>query len=307
MKPDCSLSYVLTTRNKLPFLREVMQRLLANAKPDEEVVAVDGGSTDGTVEYLRELANAGRIHQFISERDRGEAHGMNKAVLRARGECIKLISDDDAFFWRGIQECKQFMLGHPEVDAIASDGWMTDCTRPDHFAPGIHRHGYENYRDHGVEFEFSGLGLMLRRRSLALTGLFDPRFLRVDMEFALRLTSGPANLAWYAGYLWVRIQNDRSNGITAMQRVVEDTIKLRRYYGVVHRGATAAVIAEDAARALLRPWKQKLTRRALAEVEAAPQTYQFKEDWPAVFARCDAWLESKNREQPPQFLTRNRR
>ncbi len=39
MNKEITLSYVLTTRNKLPYLKEVMKRLLENVQPDEEIVA----------------------------------------------------------------------------------------------------------------------------------------------------------------------------------------------------------------------------------------------------------------------------
>src|SRR5215813_13826275 len=121
-----TLSYVLTTRNKLPLLQCVLDRLFEQIKQDEEIVVVDGASTDGTRPFLEGLYAAGRIHQWISEPDCGEAHGYNKGVLLARGELIKLISDDDAFYWPGIQACKAFMLAHPEVDLLAANGAALD-------------------------------------------------------------------------------------------------------------------------------------------------------------------------------------
>ena len=57
-----NLSYVLTTRNKLPYLKEVMTRLIENVQDDEEIVVVDGASTDGSVEYLKNQFEKGHIH-----------------------------------------------------------------------------------------------------------------------------------------------------------------------------------------------------------------------------------------------------
>ena len=91
------ISYVVTTYNKLPYLQQVISRIVAARLPDEEIVVVDGNSKDGTPEYLRGLFDAGHIQQFVSERDKGESHGLNKGMLLARGELIKIMSDDDAF------------------------------------------------------------------------------------------------------------------------------------------------------------------------------------------------------------------
>ncbi|WP_460620260.1 glycosyltransferase, partial [Hymenobacter qilianensis] len=56
-----ALSYILTTYNKLPYLKQVLERLMAARQEDEEIVVADGGSKDGTVEYLQGLYAAGRI------------------------------------------------------------------------------------------------------------------------------------------------------------------------------------------------------------------------------------------------------
>jgi glycosyltransferase involved in cell wall biosynthesis len=92
------LSYVLTTFNKLSYLKEILEDLINNCKEDEEIVISDGASSDGTITFLESLLRDGKIHQFVSEKDFGEAHGFNKAILLANGELIKLISDDDIFF-----------------------------------------------------------------------------------------------------------------------------------------------------------------------------------------------------------------
>ena len=118
MNKNITLSYVLTTRNKLPYLKEVMKRLLENIESDEEIVITDGASTDGTVEYLTDLYTQGKIHHFISEPDNGESHGFNKGILLASGELIKLLTDDDVFYYAGIQECKTYMLENKSLNIL---------------------------------------------------------------------------------------------------------------------------------------------------------------------------------------------
>ena len=93
-----NLSWIITTRNKLAFLKEVLHRLLSDLHEDEEIIVVDGASTDGTVEYLTELHRQGLIHHFLSEPDHGEAEGFNKGMLLANGRLIKILTDDDAFY-----------------------------------------------------------------------------------------------------------------------------------------------------------------------------------------------------------------
>lgn len=208
-----TLSYVLTTYNKLPYLRQVMQRLVAARQPDEEIVVCDGGSTDGTPEYLRELFEAGQIQQFVSEPDKGEAHGFNKAMLRARGELLKLITDDDAFCYPSIAEAKVFMLSHPTVDVLLGNTGLIHLEKME--VASLYDDVADNFRRWLTSQEVTwmiGLPLFVRRNSLAITGLFNTGVVQVDTEFTYRITSlKGVSLAWSTAMICTRLENPQSN------------------------------------------------------------------------------------------------
>jgi len=297
-----SLSYVVTTRNKLPWLREVMTRLLRHRQSDEEIVVVDGASTDGTAAYLRELHAAGSVQQWESAPDHGEAHGYNKALLRAQGTLIKFITDDDAFHWGAIQTGKQFMLAHPKVDVLGANGGATDWSLAEPFVPLEYDAEFKAYCAQRRPFPCCGLGLMLRRSSLALTGLLHTGFVRVDCEFSLRVTASRARLAWFTGAAFVRIFNPQSNTITREGEVVADTARLAALYAAPGADSPGR-LARMAVRAWLRPLRRKLNPGLPAAPAAQAQAaWRPREGWPAVFSQCDAWLERRHREQPGQFL-----
>src|ERR1700733_655283 len=116
-----NLSYIFATRNHLAFLKITLEILLQELQSDEEIVVVNGNSTDGTKEYLQQLFEAGKIHQFISEPDRNQAHAWNKAILLAKGVIIKKIIDDDVFSYKAIRECKNYMLLNSAIDVMLSN------------------------------------------------------------------------------------------------------------------------------------------------------------------------------------------
>jgi len=237
-----NMSYVITTYNKLPYLKNVLSPLIENVKEDEEIVITDGASTDGTREYLQKLFTGGKIHQYVSEKDYGEAHGWNKAWLMAKGTLIKIITDDDAFYYPGIEKCKEFMLQHPEVDAMGTDGLFAKSVHESSFIgsksySGEHSSKISDYSAHyikwkneGIPFSFCNLGWMLRRSSIPVFGLCDPTYTRVDAEFAIRLAHGKANLAWYTGKTWSRILNPGSNSILFDEKIQLDNEKMNMIY-----------------------------------------------------------------------------
>lgn len=208
-----SLTYVLTTYNKLPYLRHVVERLIAARQPDEEIVICDGGSTDGTPAYLQSLYEAGQIQQFVSERDKGEAHGFNKAMLRARGELVKLVTDDDAFSYAAIHQAKEFLLAHPDIDVLTGNTGLIHLERLD--TGTLYDDVADNFRrwlEHKEVVWMIGLPLLIRRSSLALTGLFNTGVVQVDTEFTYRITSlKGVSIAWSTAMLSVRLENPQSN------------------------------------------------------------------------------------------------
>ncbi len=87
-----------------------MTRLLTERQADEEIIVIDAASSDGSPDYLTQLLKEGHIDQFVSEPDSCQAEGANKGLLLARGEIIKIMTDDDASHYPGIRECKEYMM-----------------------------------------------------------------------------------------------------------------------------------------------------------------------------------------------------
>ena len=205
-----TLTYIISTKNKLVSLKFVLKKLLENVKKNEEIVVIDGGSTDGTKEYLKNLKKIKKISYFMSEPDRGEADAYNKGIAHSNGLLIKPISDDDVFYYPGIETCKEFMLKHPSIDLLGTEGAAT-YMNGELGAPSKYASAYMIWLKTKKPFSFCGLGLLIRRSSFSKTGLFNPNYKRVDMEYTLRATSKKINLAWYTGMNFIRIINPGSN------------------------------------------------------------------------------------------------
>ena len=196
----CHLSYIIATRNRLPFLKITLVRLLAALQPGEEIVVVDGDSTDGAKEFLQELYDNKKIHQFISEPDRNQAHGWNKALLMAKGTIIKKIIDDDVYSLPDIRKCCDFMLQHPEVDICISNSLSTVLTSGNIVADSRLKY-FDAWRSgHAACFSFGDAYMIIRKSSLSFLGLFDVQFAMMDWEYSLRCSFLKANIVYYTGY-----------------------------------------------------------------------------------------------------------
>ncbi|MDQ2770692.1 MAG: glycosyltransferase, partial [Bacteroidota bacterium] len=185
------------------------QDLIDNRQPDEEIVVADGGSKDGTPEWLAELLAAGKIQYLVSAPDRGEAHGVNRTLLACKGTVLKWINDDDVFCHPAIQECKEYMLAHPEVDVIGADGFDNYTGQTLELVEHVSH--FKKWKAEKEPFGFYAPGVMLRRSSLELIGLAHALSRFVDNEYTYRITSLPVQIAWYLKPQFVRIINPDSN------------------------------------------------------------------------------------------------
>ncbi|HEY4324121.1 MAG TPA: glycosyltransferase [Mucilaginibacter sp.] len=195
------LSYIIATRNRLPFLKITLEKLISELQHDEEIVVVDGNSNDGSKEYLEQLFQEGKIHQFISEPDKNQAHAWNKAMLMASGAIIKKIIDDDVFCYEAIRECKNYMLQNTDVDVMISNDLTASLDDYKNMQKSSRLAQFEKWKNGLMpSFTFGDVHLLIRKSSLAHIGLYNTEFVMMDWEYSLRISHLRANIAYYTGY-----------------------------------------------------------------------------------------------------------
>lgn len=89
------ISVITINYNNLEGLRKTMESVFAQSCRSFEYIVVDGGSSDGGAELIRE--NASRIDKWVSERDGGIYNAMNKGVKMASGEYCLFLNSGDVF------------------------------------------------------------------------------------------------------------------------------------------------------------------------------------------------------------------
>ena len=90
------VTVIVAVRNGARNLQRCIDSVSTQTLPNRELIVMDGGSTDGTVDILK--ANAATVGYWESEPDRGIFHAWNKAVARARGEWLCFLGADD-YLW----------------------------------------------------------------------------------------------------------------------------------------------------------------------------------------------------------------
>lgn len=312
-----SLSYLLTTRNKLSYLREIMPALVQACRADEEIIVIDGNSTDGTVDFLEGLFQQGRIHQFVSEPDFCQAHATNKGLLIARGEIIKIITDDDAFSFPVIQTAKRFMVENPELDLLVGD--VGDLCPDENGRPFLRlRNEHRQYllwqENPARSYWFGDQGILIRRKSLPIVGLYHTGVVCIDVEQGLRLTTlKQAKIGWTDGLISVSVLNMDSNGVRHAPRVEADVTRLFDFYMAKSSNSVKNVPATELIRELGRRLEQTFRKRLLGGVLSRPgkrRTNASANILSMPFSECFAagqemLMQHQQRQEPRLFLPNN--
>lgn len=87
------ITVVTVAYNAAATIGDTLRSVAEQTHPDVEHIVVDGASTDGTVEVVRN--DGQRVCTLLSEPDRGLYDAMNKGLALARGEVIGFLNADD--------------------------------------------------------------------------------------------------------------------------------------------------------------------------------------------------------------------
>jgi glycosyltransferase involved in cell wall biosynthesis len=96
------ISVVTPSYNQGQFLEQAIRSVLLQNYPNLELIIIDGGSTDNSIEIIKKYDPW--IDYWVSEEDRGQGHAINKGIKKATGEIIFWLNSDDillpnAFFY----------------------------------------------------------------------------------------------------------------------------------------------------------------------------------------------------------------
>jgi len=119
-----SFSIATPSLDQLAFLRVCAASIVAQGYPRVDQIVIDGGSTDGTAEFL--ARGAGVVSYWQSEPDRGQSHALNIALHHATGEWIGWQNADDFYLPGALWQVAQAVVDHPRVDVVVGDTILVD-------------------------------------------------------------------------------------------------------------------------------------------------------------------------------------
>lgn len=122
LNPFPLISIILPVRNGAKTLQQTIESVLAQYFIDFELLAIDDGSDDGTLDILKSFSDY-RI-KVIASTKLGQSQSRNLGLDRALGEYISFLDADDIWTRDKLSEQLQVLQKNPDVDVVYS--W-TDC------------------------------------------------------------------------------------------------------------------------------------------------------------------------------------
>lgn len=123
-----SISVALATYNGRAYLSEQLTSFAAQRLPPDEVVVCDDGSTDGTVELVKEFASIApfRVRLFLNERNLGVMRNFEKALSLSEGDIVFLSDQDDVWLPEKISEVAAIFEKTPAAFVVINDKLIAD-------------------------------------------------------------------------------------------------------------------------------------------------------------------------------------
>jgi glycosyltransferase involved in cell wall biosynthesis len=123
------ISVITVVYNNRETIADALNSVLGQTGAEFELIVIDGGSTDGTLEILDEFE--GQIDTLVSEPDDGMYYALNKGIAKANGDVVGFLHSDDLFSDSNVLSDVVSAFADPEVVVAYGDLHYVGHSDPD--------------------------------------------------------------------------------------------------------------------------------------------------------------------------------
>ena len=221
------ISVIVAVYNGAETLQRCIDSVADQTYPNKELIIIDGGSTDGSIEILK--ANHSKITYWISEPDNGIYNAWNKALDHASGGWIYFLGSDDYLWKKNVfEEIMPYLVEAESENLKLVYGQVARVTRNNEVSC-IDGCAWE-YTLRGIMdgiCSFTHQGMFHHRTLFETYGKFDESFrIAGDYELLLRAFKSGGNALYIEGLIVAGMQ---TGGVTAnCTKLVKETARARR-------------------------------------------------------------------------------
>ena len=201
------VSIIIPTFNRLKWISICLDSVKAQTYSNIEVLVIDDGSTDGTVEWLRSQPDYAFVRVHVQPQNGGASIARNDGIRLARGELIAFIDSDDALLPKHVETAVGVFEKHPQTGLFCCDSTLIDANGEVLFAGRTWHQIQSQLKNRVVEtgfrtlrdiFEFSHIfpGFTLPKVVFEKVGDFDQSIFPMD-DYDLMLRVAGAGYGVY--------------------------------------------------------------------------------------------------------------
>jgi glycosyltransferase involved in cell wall biosynthesis len=116
------LSIITPSYNQAQYLEQTILSVLQQNYEPLEFIVIDGGSSDGSVDIICKYES--QVSYWVSEKDRGQAHALNKGLERVTGDIVAYLNSDDLYLPGAFSKVVKYFNEHPQCDWLCGDTLM---------------------------------------------------------------------------------------------------------------------------------------------------------------------------------------
>jgi glycosyltransferase involved in cell wall biosynthesis len=116
-------SIVIPSYNQGNFLERALLSIIKQGV-DTEIIFIDGGSTDSSVEIIKKYEN--KIAYWVSEKDKGQSNALNKGFIKATGDIFGWLNSDDVYMPGAFKKVLEAFENNPEKKIVYGNWYEID-------------------------------------------------------------------------------------------------------------------------------------------------------------------------------------
>jgi len=227
------VSVIVASYNHASYIEECIESVLAQTYPRFELLVVDDGSTDDSVERIRHL-QAEHGFDFQVQQNQGLTRTLNTAIARAKGEFIVPFGSDDVMLPERLAKQVAYLADKPEVGICAGNIELIDSEGK--LFPEVRQRRDTPFRRMDFDDVFMerkpyapATTLMIRKEVLNKVGGFDPEIRLEDLAIELKIT----HAGYYIdcmGEVLARHRKHKSNSSKNHRFMIDSILRIYALY-----------------------------------------------------------------------------
>lgn len=192
MSEKSLVSVIIPSYNRVKYIQQAIDSVYSQNYSPVELIVVDDGSTDGSLELLRRLEASGRIKLFThpNHKNKGQSASLNLGIMHCCGNYVSILDSDDYFAPQKLEQQVAYLESHPTLGMVYGRGHAVDASGSFLFKVPDDNHAESNDPNELLLDCYMALpgGSLIRRSVFDKVGMFEESYRAgQDHDMALRI------------------------------------------------------------------------------------------------------------------------